>query len=329
MRSTAAVAAASQTLVEQNDKDIHLVEFLHLVSTHGCGDLDPEPAIQLLEDTGWDVAEAFARLCGVSGGAMVQLATDGSQAQGGTVLTEREHLRLQQEEWDRELAASEAARQQEHAARRARRAEEHSLRRLSEHAVRASEGPAADSAVVQRPAARASAAVAAEAAAQGQDPLDILPLEALGLSPAHQALLFEDLEEFGHSPEDAWRQIAAMGTLMRTDFVDDDARLRAAMQRSADEAYSGGYSVPPADEAAMERVTTTSIYRASSGGRGSGAQSAAVGEEQCAICLNEFEDNDSLRTLRCAHRFHMACVDQWLSHSGQCPVCKRRVCDEE
>merc|ERR1719174_3544585 len=32
----------------------------------GLGDIDPEPVCGLLEDVGWDVTEAFARICGGS-----------------------------------------------------------------------------------------------------------------------------------------------------------------------------------------------------------------------------------------------------------------------
>merc|ERR1719440_1675962 len=103
---------------------------------------------------------------------------------------------------------------------------------------------------------------------------------------------------------------ALLYALMRTQ---DEADLQDAMRRSSEEAYSGGFSVPPVDEAILHRVTTTSQFCSSDA------------RDQCSVCLMDFDQGDSLRTLECTHRFHMACIDQWLAQSGQCPVCKQPV----
>ena len=44
----------------------------------------------------------------------------------------------------------------------------------------------------------------------------------------------------------------------------------------------------------------------------------------CTICLDAFLPGDALRELpRCGHRFHVACVDEWLSaRARSCPLCK-------
>lgn len=47
--------------------------------------------------------------------------------------------------------------------------------------------------------------------------------------------------------------------------------------------------------------------------------------EQCSICLENFKDKESVRTLPCLHQFHEHCVDQWLHRSQQCPVCKHEI----
>lgn len=46
----------------------------------------------------------------------------------------------------------------------------------------------------------------------------------------------------------------------------------------------------------------------------------------CAVCLVEFEEYDSLRTLPlCAHAFHVDCIDVWLRSHANCPLCRAAV----
>eukprot|EP00927_Polykrikos_kofoidii_P006735 TRINITY_DN12722_c0_g5_i1.p1 TRINITY_DN12722_c0_g5~~TRINITY_DN12722_c0_g5_i1.p1 ORF type:complete len:949 (+),score=150.91 TRINITY_DN12722_c0_g5_i1:118-2964(+) len=98
--------------------------------------------------------------------------------------------------------------------------------------------------------------------------------------------------------------------------MQDEADLQDAIQRSTEEAYSGGFSVPPADDAMLMDATATSEYAGPTKGDAS---------NQCAVCLSNYERGDHLRKLQCGHDFHLACVDQWLAQSGQCPVCKHRI----
>jgi len=45
--------------------------------------------------------------------------------------------------------------------------------------------------------------------------------------------------------------------------------------------------------------------------------------ETCAICIEEYEDGDRLRELPCGHRFHISCIDEWLTKvNSVCPLCK-------
>lgn len=48
----------------------------------------------------------------------------------------------------------------------------------------------------------------------------------------------------------------------------------------------------------------------------------------CAICLTEFEDGESLRTLWCSHKFHPTCIDTWLTERTKCPLCQQSVLQE-
>lgn len=46
----------------------------------------------------------------------------------------------------------------------------------------------------------------------------------------------------------------------------------------------------------------------------------------CAVCLLDFEDDDTLRTLPiCSHVFHMDCIDVWLRSHANCPLCRSLV----
>ncbi|KAJ4963834.1 hypothetical protein NE237_023773 [Protea cynaroides] len=54
------------------------------------------------------------------------------------------------------------------------------------------------------------------------------------------------------------------------------------------------------------------------------------GALECAVCLNEFEDEETLRLLpKCDHVFHPECIDAWLSKRTTCPVCRANLLPEE
>lgn len=45
----------------------------------------------------------------------------------------------------------------------------------------------------------------------------------------------------------------------------------------------------------------------------------------CTFCLNDFEDKEKLKKLKCEHMFHYECLDNWLDNEKTCPVCKEEV----
>ena len=46
-------------------------------------------------------------------------------------------------------------------------------------------------------------------------------------------------------------------------------------------------------------------------------------KDVCAVCLEEYEEREKLRELPCSHRFHVACIDEWLMKMQPfCPLCK-------
>ena len=58
-------------------------------------------------------------------------------------------------------------------------------------------------------------------------------------------------------------------------------------------------------------------------------QDAAANGGMCAICQDEYANNDITRSLRCKHAFHMKCIDQVLEKGDTCPMCRMSVVPEE
>ncbi|XP_039029187.1 E3 ubiquitin-protein ligase ATL6-like isoform X2 [Hibiscus syriacus] len=53
------------------------------------------------------------------------------------------------------------------------------------------------------------------------------------------------------------------------------------------------------------------------------------GALECAVCLNEFEDDETLRLIpKCDHVFHPECIDAWLASHTTCPVCRANLIPE-
>jgi len=55
-------------------------------------------------------------------------------------------------------------------------------------------------------------------------------------------------------------------------------------------------------------------------------RSSVAGNDDCPICLETFQEGDTVRELSaCSHVFHKSCVDLWLLRSSECPLCKTKV----
>lgn len=51
-----------------------------------------------------------------------------------------------------------------------------------------------------------------------------------------------------------------------------------------------------------------------------------VDDNECAVCLSEFQEDESLRLLpKCTHAFHLPCIDKWLSTHSNCPLCRANI----
>ncbi|CAA6672493.1 unnamed protein product [Spirodela intermedia] len=59
---------------------------------------------------------------------------------------------------------------------------------------------------------------------------------------------------------------------------------------------------------------------------GAAAWRRRAAADDCAICLETFQDGDRCRLLPvCRHSFHAQCVDSWLLKSSMCPICRSNV----
>lgn len=53
-----------------------------------------------------------------------------------------------------------------------------------------------------------------------------------------------------------------------------------------------------------------------------------LGDDECAVCLDGLQGM-SVRTLRCGHRFHTGCIDEWVIRgNNECPLCKFEFVDK-
>mgnify|MGYP001126286232 CR=1 FL=1 len=66
-------------------------------------------------------------------------------------------------------------------------------------------------------------------------------------------------------------------------------------------------------------TTRRSVQKLTEGGRD--------GAGVCGVCLADFGAGEECFVLRCTHRFHVACVGQWLVCKGACPTCRETAFD--
>lgn len=57
-------------------------------------------------------------------------------------------------------------------------------------------------------------------------------------------------------------------------------------------------------------------------GRSPYGRGLGVREEECVICLEDFDSRAEVSTTPCSHSFHSQCITQWLEKSHLCPICR-------
>uniref|UniRef100_A0A5B7AMB1 Putative E3 ubiquitin-protein ligase XERICO isoform X1 n=1 Tax=Davidia involucrata TaxID=16924 RepID=A0A5B7AMB1_DAVIN len=53
-------------------------------------------------------------------------------------------------------------------------------------------------------------------------------------------------------------------------------------------------------------------------------------EQECSVCLTEFEPDAEINHLSCGHVFHKICLEKWLKYwNVTCPLCRTRMVPQE
>ena len=47
-----------------------------------------------------------------------------------------------------------------------------------------------------------------------------------------------------------------------------------------------------------------------------------IANQQCSICLDPIQGEDTVVTLECDHTFHSQCIVRWLGEHSTCPLCR-------
>ncbi|KAJ6347421.1 hypothetical protein OIU76_003989 [Salix suchowensis] len=53
--------------------------------------------------------------------------------------------------------------------------------------------------------------------------------------------------------------------------------------------------------------------------------SATEEEEDCPICLEEYDLENPKLSTKCEHHFHLSCILEWMERSESCPVCDKEM----
>ncbi|KAL6870679.1 hypothetical protein ACP4OV_014527 [Aristida adscensionis] len=100
---------------------------------------------------------------------------------------------------------------------------------------------------------------------------------------------------------------------------------------SGDAYRGGGFGGVPASAAAIAGLEREQHGRPSSKRRrrrgvgGESDETAAAPAPACGVCLEDFAAGDALSVMPCAHRFHEACLAEWLGLSRLCPCCRHAL----
>ncbi|CAH9082924.1 unnamed protein product [Cuscuta epithymum] len=102
------------------------------------------------------------------------------------------------------------------------------------------------------------------------------------------------------------------------DFLDSDSDFYSNYpypepEDSFFEFFSSSTSPPSTLEPIVDRLPVVEVAHSAS----------------CSICMDEFELGTGASQLPCKHFFHKDCIAPWLDRSKTCPLCRRKLPNEE
>ena len=48
-------------------------------------------------------------------------------------------------------------------------------------------------------------------------------------------------------------------------------------------------------------------------------------DEQCTICISNYELGEKITKIKCNHNFHTYCISEWVKYKSECPVCRQLI----
>ena len=48
-------------------------------------------------------------------------------------------------------------------------------------------------------------------------------------------------------------------------------------------------------------------------------------DTSCSICLENYMKNDIINILKCGHKYHDKCIDEWIEKNNNCPLCRLSI----
>lgn len=116
---------------------------------------------------------------------------------------------------------------------------------------------------------------------------------------------------------------AVVGHLASNDTVPFQGRVHQAQEpRDSDSDSEDDSFCRGLDHEVIEGHTIGHTFHSTSTGR---REAGNVEHLKCMVCMEEFVEGDTLRSLPCLHRYHQHCIDQWLARSAECPICKQNI----
>ncbi|KAE8729561.1 E3 ubiquitin-protein ligase RING1 [Hibiscus syriacus] len=95
----------------------------------------------------------------------------------------------------------------------------------------------------------------------------------------------------------------------------NDLRSRGAQIEFVAEIDPNRYGTPPASKSAVEALPTVMIEK----------NNLNSEFNQCAVCMDEFEEGTDAKQMPCNHLYHKDCILPWLEMHNTCPVCRHEL----